>query len=212
MIFRLDKRIVFPDPALAEEDGLLAVGGDLSSDRLLLAYHNGIFPWYNDDTPILWYSPHERFILFPEELKVSKSMRQVLSSKRFKVTYDQNFAEIIDACSSVGRKDQNGTWITDDMKNAYIRLHKEGHAHSVEVWKDEKLVGGLYGVQVGAVFCGESMFSKVSNASKVALISLCSFDKYKLIDCQVYTEHLESMGAKMISREEYLEILQNTEV
>jgi len=212
MIFRLDKRIVFPDPSLAEEDGLLAVGGDLSTSRLLLAYRNGIFPWYNDDTPILWYSPHERFALFPNELKISKSMRQVLSSKCFRVTYDQNFAEIIDACSSVGRKDQDGTWITDDMKEAYIRLHKEGHAHSVEVWKDEKLVGGLYGVQVGAVFCGESMFSKVSNASKVALISLCSSDKYKLIDCQVYTEHLESMGAKMISREEYLEILQNTEV
>jgi len=209
MIFRLDKRIIFPNPSLAEEDGLLAVGGDLSTNRLLLAYQNGIFPWYNDDTPILWYSPHERFVLFPNELKVSKSMRQVLKSDRFRVTLDQNFAEVIDACSSAGRKGQDGTWITDDMKRAYIRLHKEGHARSVEVWKDEKLVGGLYGVQVGEVFCGESMFSKVSNASKVALISLCNTDKYKLIDCQVYTEHLESMGARMISREEYLRILQN---
>jgi len=209
MIFRLDKRIVFPDPALAEEDGLLAVGGDLSSDRLLLAYHNGIFPWYNDDTPILWYSPHERFVLFPDELKISRSMHRVLRSGRFKVTCDQNFAEIIDACSFVGRKGQDGTWITDDMKEAYIRLHKEGHAHSVEVWENEELVGGLYGVQVGAVFCGESMFSKVSNASKVALISLCNSGKYKLIDCQVYTGHLESMGARMISRDEYLGILQN---
>jgi len=209
MIFRLDRRIIFPNPSLAEEDGLLAVGGDLSTNRLLLAYQNGIFPWYNDDTPILWYSPHERFVLFPNELRVSKSMRQVLKSDRFRVTLDQNFADVIDACSSAGRKGQDGTWITDDMKQAYIRLHKEGHARSVEVWKDEKLVGGLYGVQVGEVFCGESMFSKVSNASKVALISLCNTDKYKLIDCQVYTEHLESMGARMISREEYLSILQN---
>lgn len=209
MIFRLDKRIVFPNPSLAEEDGLLAVGGDLSTDRLLMAYHNGIFPWYNDDTPILWYSPHERFVLFPDELKISKSMRQVLKSRCFSVTYDKNFAEVIDACSKVDRKGQDGTWITTDMKEAYIRMHNEGHAHSVEVWEDEKLVGGLYGVQVDNVFCGESMFSKVSNASKVALISLCNTGNYKLIDCQVYTEHLESMGARMITREEYLEILQN---
>lgn len=209
MIFRLDKRIVFPNPSLAEEDGLLAVGGDLSTERLLLAYRHGIFPWYNDDTPILWYSPHERFVLFPDELKISKSMRQVLRSGRFHVTYDQSFAEVIDACSTVSRKDQPGTWITADMKNAYIRLHKEGHAHSVEVWRDEELVGGLYGVQVGEVFCGESMFSKVSNASKVALISICNTGNYKLIDCQVYTEHLESMGARMTNRDEYLEILQN---
>jgi len=212
MIFRLDKRIIFPEPSLAEEDGLLAVGGDLSTDRLILAYHNGIFPWYNDDTPILWYSPHERFVLFPDELKISKSMRQVLKSGRFKVTYEENFAEVIDACSTVNRKDQPGTWITTDMKSAYIRLHKGGHAHSVEVWEDEKLVGGLYGVQVGEVFCGESMFSKVSNASKVALISLCNTNKYRLIDCQVYTEHLESLGARMINREEYLRILKNIEV
>ena len=208
MIFRLDKRVIFPEPSLAEEDGLLAVGGDLSTDRLLLAYHNGIFPWYNDDTPILWYSPHERFVLFPDELKIAKSMRQILRSGRFTVTYDQNFADVINACSTINRKDQPGTWIIADMKEAYNRLHKEGYAHSVEVWEDEKLVGGLYGVQVGEVFCGESMFSKVSNASKVALISLCGAN-YKLIDCQVYTEHLESLGAKMISRKEYLAILQN---
>jgi leucyl/phenylalanyl-tRNA--protein transferase len=209
MIFRLDKRIVFPDPSLAEEDGLLAVGGDLSTNRLLLAYQHGIFPWYNDDTPILWYSPHERFVLFPDKLKISKSMRQILRSNRFRVTYDQNFAEVINACSTVDRKGQGGTWITPDMKEAYIRLHREGHAHSVEVWQDAELVGGLYGVQVGDVFCGESMFSKVSNASKVALISLLNTNNYKLIDCQLYTEHLESLGAKMISREEYLAMLQN---
>ena len=209
MIFRLDKRIVFPDPSLAEEDGLLAVGGDLSTNRLLLAYQHGIFPWYNDDTPILWYSPHERFVLFPDELKISKSMRQVLRSNRFRVTFDQNFAEVINACSAIDRKGQGGTWITTDMKNAYIRLHREGHGHSVEVWENEQLVGGLYGVKVGCIFCGESMFSKAGNASKVALISLCNSGNYKLIDCQVYTGHLESMGAKMISRVEYLAVLQN---
>jgi len=209
MIFRLDKRIVFPDPSLAEEDGLLAVGGDLSTNRLLLAYQHGIFPWYNDDTPILWYSPHDRFVLFPDELKISKSMRQVLRSNRFRVTFDQNFAEVINACSAIDRKGQGGTWITTDMKNAYIRLHREGHAHSVEVWENEQLVGGLYGMKVGRIFCGESMFSKAGNASKVALISLCNSGNYKLIDCQVYTEHLESMGAKMISRAEYLAMLQN---
>jgi leucyl/phenylalanyl-tRNA--protein transferase len=175
----------------------------------LLAYQNGIFPWYSDDTPILWYSPHERFVLFPNELKISKSMRQVFRSGRFRVTYNQSFEDVIDACSSVYRKGQGGTWITADMKNAYIRLHHEGHAHSVEVWENEELVGGLYGVRVGKVFCGESMFSKVSNASKVALISLSNTGNYKLIDCQVYTEHLESMGARMISRGEYLRILQN---
>lgn len=166
MIFRLDKRLLFPDTTLAEEDGLLAVGGDLSTARLLLAYQNGIFPWYSDDTPILWYSPHERFVLFPDELKISKSTRQVLRSNKFHVTRDQCFEKVIEACSTINRKGQGGTWITDDMKAAYIRLHHEGHAHSVEVWEQDKLVGGLYGVQIGSVFCGESMFSLVSNASK----------------------------------------------
>ena len=212
MIFRLDDRLLFPDTALAEEDGLLAVGGDLSVNRLLLAYQNGIFPWYNEDTPILWYAPHERFVLFPAELKISKSMKQVLKSGRFGVTFNQSFAEVIDACSRIDRKGQDGTWITTDMKNAYIQLHNEGFAYSVEVWEDEKLVGGLYGVQIGTVFCGESMFSLVSNASKVALISLCNTGKYELIDCQVHTEHLESMGARFISRKDYLAILQNNEV
>lgn len=209
MIFRLDKRLLFPDTTLAEEDGLLAVGGDLSTVRLLLAYQNGIFPWYNDDTPILWYSPHERFVLFPNELKISKSMKQVLRSKKFHVTWDQCFEKVIEACSAIDRKGQDGTWITDDMKDAYIRLHHEGYAHSVEVWERDKLVGGLYGVQIGSVFCGESMFSLVSNASKMALISLCQSGDYTLIDCQVHTEYLESMGARMISRKEYTDMLQN---
>jgi leucyl/phenylalanyl-tRNA--protein transferase len=209
MIFRLDERLIFPDPALADEDGLLAVGGDLSSERLLLAYQNGIFPWYNDDTPILWYSPHERFVLFPDELKVSKSMRQVLRSGRFSITKDQCFEKVIEACSLVDREGQDGTWITAEMMEAYIRLHAEGHAHSVEVWDQDELAGGLYGVQIGSVFCGESMFSLVSNASKMALINLSNSGDYTLIDCQVHTEHLESMGARMISRKEYMTVLQN---
>jgi leucyl/phenylalanyl-tRNA--protein transferase len=207
MIFRLDERLLFPDPALAEPDGLLALGGDLSVDRLLLAYRQGIFPWYSDETPILWYAPHERFVLFPQELNVSKTMRQVLRSNKFTVTVDHSFKEVIAACSQIGRPGQDGTWITDDMQAAYLELHQQGYAHSVEVWQDGELAGGLYGVQAGKVFCGESMFSKVSNASKVALIHLCGMG-YKLIDCQVYTEHLASMGARMISRDEYMGILQ----
>jgi leucyl/phenylalanyl-tRNA--protein transferase len=208
MIFRLNKRLVFPDPELAEADGLLAVGGDLSTERLMLAYQHGIFPWYSDDTPILWYSPHERFVLFPEELNISSSMKRVLNSNRFKVTFDQCFADVITACATVERKDQDGTWITDDMQRAYIRLHQEGYAHSVEVWQQDQLVGGMYGIVVGDVFCGESMFSKVSNASKMALISLIKTGKYKLLDCQVHSDHMESMGARMISRKEYMAMLE----
>ena len=209
MIFRLDESLLFPDPALAEEDGLLAIGGDLSVERLLLAYRNGIFPWYNEETPILWYSPHERFVLFPGELKISKSMKQVLRSDKFRVTYDTCFKDVIEACSAAERKGQEGTWIIEEMQEAYMRLHKEGYAHSVEVWEGYLLAGGLYGVEVGNIFCGESMFSRVSNASKTALINLCQSEKYELIDCQVYTEHLESMGARMINRQEYMNILQN---
>ena len=209
MIFRLDERLIFPKPDLAEPDGLLAVGGDLSTERLLLAYQNGIFPWYSDDTPILWYSPHERFVLYPDELKISKSMRQVLRSGKLRVTFDTCFNDVITACSTAPREGQDGTWIVPDMIAAYNRLHLEGYAHSVEVWQDDKLVGGLYGVHVGDVFCGESMFSRVSNASKTALIYLCNTALYKLIDCQVHTGHLESLGARMISREQYMDVLLN---
>jgi leucyl/phenylalanyl-tRNA--protein transferase len=207
MIFRLDERILFPNPELAEEDGLLAVGGDLSTGRLLQAYANGIFPWYSEDEPILWFSPHERFVLFPERLSISKSMRKVLRSGVFTVTTNQCFNDVVEACSSSPREGQDGTWITADMKAAYAELHRQGYAHSVEIWQQGQLVGGLYGVKVGEVFCGESMFSRVSNASKTALIWLCQTGKYNLVDCQVYTEHLESMGAMMISREEYISIL-----
>lgn len=206
MIFRLDERLLFPDPQLADEDGLLAVGGDLSVERLMLAYQNCIFPWYNNETPILWYSPHERFVLFPAELKVSRSLKQVLASGRFELTVNRCFSGVIDACSTIERPGQEGTWITDEMKAAYIALHQKGFAHSIEVWKNENLAGGLYGVRVGKVFCGESMFSRQSNASKLALVHLCGMG-YDLIDCQVHTPHLESMGARMISREEYTEFL-----
>src|SRR6185312_2631272 len=155
MIFRLDERLLFPDPAMADPDGLLAVGGDLSVERLLLAYQNGIFPWYNDELPILWYSPHQRFVLFPDELKLSKSMRQIVRYGKFMVTYDRAFNEVITACSSVKRAGQDGTWITEEMKAAYIRLHQLGYARSIEVWQENNLAGGLYGVQVGNVICGE---------------------------------------------------------
>ncbi|MFD2144712.1 leucyl/phenylalanyl-tRNA--protein transferase [Mucilaginibacter antarcticus] len=207
MIFRLTEQLLFPNPELAEPDGLLAVEGDLSTERLILAYQNSIFPWYSDDTPILWYSPHERFVLFPDELKVSSSMRRVLNSGKFRVTFDTCFADVIAACSIIDRPGQDGTWITAEMKQAYINLHHQGHAHSVETWLGEELVGGMYGVAVGKVFCGESMFSTVSNASKTALISLIKSGEYNLLDCQVHTDHLESMGARMISRKEYMVIL-----
>ncbi len=209
MIFRLDDRLVFPNPELAESDGLLAVGGDLSVNRLRLAYQHGIFPWYSDDTPILWYSPHERFVLYPNQIKISKSMKQVLRSGRFSITKNQAFEQVIKACSQMPREGQDGTWITEDMQQAYIQLHQAGYAHSYEVWQQGELVGGLYGVHAGHVFCGESMFSRVSNASKAALIYLCQQEQYRLIDCQMHTEHLERMGGQFMSRADYLEILQS---
>ena len=205
MFYQLSEtEIWFPKPELADDDGLLAVGGDLSPVRLILAYHQGIFPWYSDETPILWYSPHERFILFPQKLKVSSSMVKVIKSGRFHITFDLAFKEVIEDCATISRQGDKGTWITQEMKNAYTDLHGLGYAHSVEVWENDVLVGGLYGVVVNNVFCGESMFSKVSNASKVALIWLCHNFGFLMIDCQVYTKHLESLGAELISRSEYL--------
>lgn len=204
MFYQLsDTEIWFPQPELADEDGLLAVGGDLSPARLLLAYHHGIFPWYSDESPILWYSPHERFVIFPAKLKISSSMRKVINSGQFKITYNRAFEDVIEACASIPRRGEHGTWINADMKKAYINLHELGHAHSVEVWEKDILVGGLYGVRVNNVFCGESMFSKVSNASKAALNFLCGISGILMIDCQFHTEHLESLGAEMISRSEY---------
>ncbi len=205
MVYRLDeKQISFPHPSLADEDGLLAVGGDLSIDRLLLAYEYGIFPWYDEDTPILWYAPLERFVLYPEKIKISKSLQKTVRSGKFHISIDKAFAEVIQACATIDRKDQQGTWIVDDMQQAYINLHKAGYAHSIEVWQDNNLVGGLYGVQVGRVFCGESMFSRVSDASKVALVHLAQDFGLSMIDCQIPSEHLQRMGAELISQEKYL--------
>lgn len=207
VIFRLNKELIFPDPTLAEEDGLLAVGGDLRPKRLMLAYQHGIFPWYSDDTPILWYSPHERFVLFPEKIKITRSMRQFMKKPEVEIRMNTNFEAVIKNCETIKREGQDGTWITDDMRKAYIKLHTLGHAHSIETYINDELVGGLYGVQTGHVFCGESMFSNAPNASKAALIWLCTTQGFKLIDCQVHTPHLESMGAEFIKREEYVDML-----
>ena len=201
MIF-LSERLVFPDVHHADQNGVLAVGGDLSIERLTLAYRNGIFPWYAEGEPIVWYSPNPRMVLYPDDLRVSKSMRQFMNSKKYRVTFNTAFASVISNCKSIDRskQGQSGTWITTEMQDAYIDLHKYGLAKSVEVWKDNELVGGLYGVEVGNIFCGESMFSKISNASKLAFIALVRQNKYALIDCQVYNSHLASLGAKEIER------------
>lgn len=204
----LDDSIWFPDPEEATDDGLLAVGGDLSVERLKLAYRSGIFPWFENETPLLWWCPDPRFVLFPEDLKVSKSMKKVLQKKTFKVTSNQAFDAVITHCAIADRHDQNGTWITQDMHRAYNKLHELGYAISVEVWQEDILVGGLYGIDMGnGIFSGESMFTKVSNASKAGFITFVQNSDYKLIDCQVYTKHLESLGAKSISREQFLSYL-----
>jgi len=212
-MYLLSKELVFPPVHLANEDGLLAVGGDLSVERLLLAYKSGIFPWYNQGEPIIWYSPNPRMVLFPQNLKISKSMKQVIRKKEFAITYNQNFEAVISNCKHIFRTaDQGGTWITNEMQEAYIELHKKGIAKSVEVWKGDELVGGLYGIDLGTAFCGESMFSKVSNASKLAFIYLSQKlenENYTLIDCQVYNNHLASLGADEISRDEFLKFLPN---
>jgi leucyl/phenylalanyl-tRNA--protein transferase len=210
MVFRLpDDELIFPNPELADPDGLLAVGGDLSLERLLLAYENGIFPWFSDDDPICWYAPHERCVIFPEKVKVSKSMAKVMSSGIFNVTWNTVFDQVIAHCAKAKRKDQPGTWITHAMQDAYIGLSRAGHAASVEVWMDGMLVGGLYGVLMGDIFCGESMFSLVSNASKAALIWLCRTRQFKLIDCQLPNDHLMSLGARMIPGKAYWDLLKS---
>lgn len=212
MIFQLSEDyIIFPNPALAEEDGLLAIGGDLSVERLQLAYASGIFPWYNEDEPILWYTPHERCVLFPDKVKISKSMKQVIRNHTFTITWDKAFETVIQHCANTFRKGQDGTWINKDMQKAYMQLHEKGVAHSVEVWHQHVLVGGLYGIHVNNVFCGESMYSKMSNASKAALIWLCKENNYHLIDCQMPNEHLMSLGAEMIDRKLYMEFLKQQE-
>ena len=204
----LTESIAFPDVRLANKDGLLAAGGDLSEKRLIEAYTHGIFPWFEIGEPILWWSPDPRFVLFPENLKVSKSMKQIMRNSDFKVTINTAFRSVISECAKVKRDGQASSWITNDMIEAYCNLYESGRAKSIEVWLNDKLVGGLYGVDLGnRVFCGESMFSKVSNASKVGFISFIQNTNYKLIDCQVYTSHLESLGAEEISRASFLEFL-----
>lgn len=209
-MYLLSKDLVFPPVYLANKDGLLAVGGDLSAERLLLAYKNGIFPWYSEGEPIIWYSPDPRMVLFPKDLNISKSMKQIVRKNQFRGTFNQNFSEVIANCKNSYREGQGGTWITDEMEQAYINLHNLGVAKSVEVWEGNELVGGLYGIDLGHVFCGESMFSKVSNASKFAFIYLVQKlekEHYTLIDCQVYNAHLASLGADEISRSAFLTYL-----
>ncbi|MCK5512252.1 MAG: leucyl/phenylalanyl-tRNA--protein transferase [Thermodesulfovibrionia bacterium] len=209
-VFRLSDEIVFPPPHLSEENGLLAVGGDLSTSRLLRAYSMGIFPWYSDDSPILWWSPDPRLVLLPQELKISRSLRQTIKKGIFEVTMDRDFDAVINKCALVDRGSDRGTWITDEMREAYIRLHSAGYVHSVESWFEGELAGGLYGVALGSAFFGESMFTLKKDASKVAFVTLVQQLlrwEFTLIDCQVTTEHLLSFGAKKIPRSEFLKML-----
>jgi len=209
-IYQLPKEPIFPHPCEAVHDGLLAIGGDLSPERLIAAYSTGIFPWFSNNDPILWWSPNPRMILIPDKFKVSKSLKQTLKKDKFKIRVDFAFEEVIDSCNKVPRKEQNGTWITDDMKNAYIKMHKLGLAHSFEAWEGNKLVGGLYGISLGKAFFGESMFHKRTDASKVAFFYLSEFakkNKFLFIDCQLPTTHLASLGANEISRDDFLDLL-----
>jgi leucyl/phenylalanyl-tRNA---protein transferase len=215
-LFALDKELSFPPVHLAEPDGLLAMGGDLSTERLLLAYRNGIFPWYEGEH-ILWWCPDPRFVLFPGELKISKSMKPLLNKNEparpaggFEFTINKAFAQVIRHCKKITRPGQEGTWITDEVERAFIKMHELGYAHSAEVWKDSELAGGLYGIKMGKVFFGESMFSKQSNASRFAFIKYVQQLKkegFQLIDCQVYTEYLKSLGAAMIPRKDFIQLL-----
>lgn len=209
-VFALTDEIIFPDPSMAEDDGLLAFGGDLSAERLILAYASGIFPWFSDGDPILWWSPDPRLIILPGEYKSSKSLRQTIRTKRFEVRFDTAFEQVINACSTVKRKGEVGTWITEEMKSAYIHLHELGFAHSVETYLDGTLVGGLYGVSLGKAFFGESMFHYQRDASKVAfyfLVKRLIEWEFNLIDSQVETVHLKSLGGKLIDREKFLQLL-----
>ena len=205
------RKLEFPDLDEADESGLLAVGGDLSIERLKLAYSKGIFPWYEKGMSILWWSPDPRMVLFPDKMIISHSLKQSIKKQQFTVTIDKDFEKVIKNCAKTPRKGESGTWITNEMKNAYIRLHEAGFAHSAEAWLDDELVGGLYGVALGKAYFGESMFHHVTNASKVAFYHLVEKLKlwdFKIIDAQVYTNHLESLGGEMIPRSQYIQILE----
>ena len=209
-MYHLSEELRFPSPHLATKEGIVAVGGDLRPERVLLAYRSGIFPWFEQDEFLIWWSPEPRMVLFPDELRISKSMRSLLRKHPYEITFNKAFNQVVQSCAGVKRFGQTGTWITPGLMEVYGVLHEQGHAHSVEVWDGAKLVGGLYGIDIGDVFCGESMFSKASNSSKLALIYLTrelKKNKYKLIDCQVPTAHLASMGAAPISRKEFLTYL-----
>lgn len=209
-MYFITKELYFPPVDQTSPEGVLAVGGDLSPERLLLAYKNGIFPWFDDADPILWWCPPERMVLFPHEFKPSKSMRNVINKGIYTVTFNTAFREVMINCQQVYRPGQYGTWISEEMIDAYTFLHEIGKAMSVEVWFEDKLVGGLYGVDMDHIFCGESMFSLMSNASKVAFIALVAYLKknnYQLLDCQVYNDHLASLGCREIPREDFLDIL-----
>ncbi|MCB9034807.1 MAG: leucyl/phenylalanyl-tRNA--protein transferase [Chitinophagales bacterium] len=210
-VYFLNDQLYFPPVEDADKEGLLAVGGDLSPERLLLAYQSGIFPWFNEDEIILWWSPNPRFVLFPNQLYISKSMRKIIKQNVFSYTINQNFEAVINQCATINRKDQEGTWITQEMKKAYTKLHQIGYAQSVEVWQDNHLVGGLYGILIGNCFFGESMFQTVSNASKFGFIQFVQHLEQLgvvIIDCQIHTQHLESLGASFINRSEFIHILQ----
>lgn len=209
-MYLLNKDLYFPPLETAGEDGLLAIGGDLSTERLLLAYRSGIFPWFNEDEPIYWWSPDPRFVLYPAELKVSSSMKTVLQNGKFRFTTNRAFEQVIQNCKTVSRHGQDGTWISPAMQQAYTTLHQLGYAHSAETWQDGELVGGLYGIRLGDLFFGESMFSLKPNASKFAFINYTrqlQKENVQLIDCQLHTNHLESLGARMIPRELFAQIL-----
>lgn len=203
----------FPSPEIASEEGIVAYGYDLTPERLLEAYQNGIFPWYNEEEPVLWWSPNPRFVLFPEKLHISKNIKKLLRKNIYQVTYNQSFEEVIRNCASIPRKDQDGTWIHPEMIATYTQLHQLGYAHSVEVWYENQLVGGLYGIKMGNIFCGESMFSRKSNASQVGFITfLQQHPEIKSVDCQVYSEYLEKLGAEEIPRTQFLEIIRKNKV